>query len=190
MAELVAAGKVRGIGLSEAAPATIRRAHAVHPIAALQTEYSLIHREPDREIIPVLRELGIAFVAYSPLGRGFLAGRIRRQDDMAEDDWRRGLPRFQGENLERNVALLAALDEVAQAHDTSPATIAIAWVLARGEDVIPLVGTGRADHVERNLEAFEVRLDEGELAMLDEAFPIGAVAGDRYPPEYLASLNR
>jgi len=190
MAELVAAGKVRGIGLSEAAPATIRRAHAVHPIAALQTEYSLVHREPDREIIPVLRELGIAFVAYSPLGRGFLAGRIRRQDDMTEDDWRRGLPRFQGENLERNVALLAALDEVAQAHDTSPATIAIAWVLSRGEDVIPLVGTGRADHVERNLEAFEVRLDEGELAMLDEAFPIGAVAGDRYPPEYLASLNR
>jgi aryl-alcohol dehydrogenase-like predicted oxidoreductase len=162
----------------------------VHPIAALQTEYSLLHREPEREIVPVLRELGIAFVAYSPLGRGLLAGRIRRPDDLSEEDWRRGLPRFQGENLERNVALLAALDGIADARGVSPATIAIAWVLGRGDEVIPLVGTSRADHVERNLDALEVDLDEDELAALDEGFPVGATAGDRYPPEMMGSLDR
>ena len=190
MAELVAAGKVRAIGLSEAAPATIRRAHAVHPIAALQTEYSLVHREPEQEIVPTLRELGIAFVAYSPLGRGLLTGSIRDAGDLRDDDWRRKVPRFQGENLERNVALLAPLEEVAEAHGASTATIALAWLLSRGEEVIPLVGTSRADHVERNLQALEVQLDEGDMAKLDEAFPADAAAGERYPPDYLASLNR
>jgi aryl-alcohol dehydrogenase-like predicted oxidoreductase len=190
MAELVAAGKVRTVGLSEAAPETIRRAHAVHPIAALQTELSLLHREPERETLPVLRELGIAFVAYSPLCRGLLAGRIRGAGDLGEDDWRRQVPRFQDENLERNVALLGPLEEIARARGVSPATIAIAWVLGLGDEVVPLVGTGRAEHVERNLEALEVRLDADELARLDEAFPIDAAAGDRYPPDYMASLNR
>jgi aryl-alcohol dehydrogenase-like predicted oxidoreductase len=190
MAELVRAGKVRAIGLSEAAPATIRRAHAVHPVAALQTEYSLVHREPEREIVPVLRELGIAFVAYSPLGRGLLTGRIRGTSDLGENDWRRQVPRFQGGNLERNVALLAPLEEIARAHGVSTAAVAIAWLLGRGEDVVPLVGTSRAEHVERNLEALEVHLDGEDEAALDQAFPVDAAAGDRYPPEYLASLNR
>jgi aryl-alcohol dehydrogenase-like predicted oxidoreductase len=190
MSELVSAGKVRAIGLSEAAPQTIRRAHAVHPIAALQTEYSLVHREPEAELLPVLRELGIAFVAYSPLGRGLLTGRIRRTDDLPPDDWRREVPRFQGENLAHNVALLAPLEDIARERGVSTATVALAWLLGQGEDVIPLVGTGRAEHVERNLEALEVRLDPDELARLDEALPPGAPAGDRYPPSYLAGLNR
>ena len=190
MSELVAAGKVRAIGLSEAAPETIRRAHAVHPVAALQTEYSLVHREPEEELLPLVRELGIAFVAYSPLGRGLLTGRIRRTDDLPEGDWRREVPRFQGENLARNVALLAPVEQIAEAHGVSPATVALAWVLAQGEEVIPLVGTGRAAHVERNLEALDLRLDADELARLDEGLPAGAPAGERYPPAYLAGLNR
>jgi aryl-alcohol dehydrogenase-like predicted oxidoreductase len=190
MADLVAAGKVRALGLSEAAPETIRRAHAVHPIAALQTEYSLLHREPEVEILPTLEELGIAFVAYSPLGRGLLTGRIRRTDDLSENDWRREVPRFQGENLRRNVELIAPVEEVARRRGAGVATVALAWLLRRGEDVIPLVGTTRAEHVERNLEALDVHLDEGELAALDEALPAGAAAGERYPEAYRASLNR
>jgi aryl-alcohol dehydrogenase-like predicted oxidoreductase len=190
MADLVAAGKVRAIGLSEAAPGTIRRAHAVHPIAALQTEYSLLHREPEREIIPTLRELGVSLVAYSPLGRGLLTGRIRSADDLHPTDWRRQVPRFQSSNLQRNLALIAPAEDMATARGITLAPLALAWVLARGEDVIPLVGMGSPEHVDRNLEALDVDLDDADLAALDEAIPPGAVAGDRYPPEFLASLDR
>jgi aryl-alcohol dehydrogenase-like predicted oxidoreductase len=190
MAELVAAGKVRAIGLSEAAPATIRRAHRVHPIAALQTEYSLVRREPEAELLPLVRELGIAFVAYATLGRGLLTGRYRSAEDLPEGDWRRQVPRFQDGNMERNVALLAPVEEIARAHGASPATIAIAWVLAKSPDTVALVGSGRAGHVERNLEALEVRLEPDELAAIDAAFPVGAAAGERYPEAYLSSLDR
>jgi aryl-alcohol dehydrogenase-like predicted oxidoreductase len=190
MAELVAAGKVRAIGLSEAAPDTIRRAHAVHPIAALQSEYSLMRREPEREIIPTLRELGVALVAYSPLARGLLTGHIRATDDLSLRDWRRQVPRFQGDNLQRNLALLAPVEEMAITRGVTMATLALAWVLARGEDVIPLVGMGSPEHVDRNLDALEMDLDEADLAALDAAVPVGAPAGDRYPPEFLASLER
>jgi aryl-alcohol dehydrogenase-like predicted oxidoreductase len=190
MADLVAAGKVRALGLSEAAPETIRRAHAVHPIAALQTEYSLLRREPEADILPTLEELGIAFVAYSPLGRGLLTGRIRQAADLPENDWRRGVPRFQGENLRRNVELIAPVEEIARRRGVGVAAIALAWLLGRGDDVIPLVGTTRAEHVERNLEALDVHLDEAELTALDEALPAGAAAGERYPEAFRASLNR
>jgi aryl-alcohol dehydrogenase-like predicted oxidoreductase len=190
MAEFVQAGKVRAIGLSEAAPDTIRRAHAVHPIAALQTEYSLIYRDPETEILPVTRELGIAFVAYSPLGRGLLTGRIRSTDDLPPDDWRRGVPRFQGENLRRNLDLLAPLEDVAQRLATSPATVALAWLLAQGDNIIPLVGTSRAENVDRNLEAIDRVLSPDDLDFLGAALPLGAPAGDRYPSEYLARLTQ
>lgn len=190
MAELVAAGKVRAIGLSEAGPETIRRAHRVHPVAALQTEYSLIQREPEAELLPLVRELGIAFVGYAPLCRGLLTGRYRSADDLPDGDWRRQVPRFQDGNMEQNVALLAPVEDVARAHGVSTASIAIAWVLAKSPDTIALVGSGRADHVERNLEALEVRLAPDEVAALDAAFPVGAAAGERYPEAYMANLNR
>ena len=189
MADLVAAGKVRAVGLSEAAPETIRRAHAVHPVAALQTEYSLVHREPEAEILPTLRDLGIAFVAYSPLGRGMLTGRIRRTEDLPEGDWRREVPRFQGENLRRNLEMLAPVEEIAARHDVSLATLALAWLLGRGDDVIPLVGTGRPEHVDRNLAALDLRLDADEVAAIDAAVPAGAPAGDRYPAAYMPALG-
>jgi aryl-alcohol dehydrogenase-like predicted oxidoreductase len=190
MADLVAAGKVRWIGLSEAAPDTIRRAHAVHPIAALQTEYSLLQREPEMEIVPTLRELGASLIAYSPLGRGLLTGRIRSADDLHPADWRRRVPRFQGANLQRNLALLAPAEEMAMSRGVTLAPLALAWVLARGEDVIPLVGMSRPEHVDRNLDALELDLGPEDIAILDDALPVGAPAGDRYPPEFLASLNR
>ncbi|HJZ61521.1 MAG TPA: aldo/keto reductase [Miltoncostaeaceae bacterium] len=190
MAELVAAGKVRAIGLSEAGPETIRRAHRVHPVAALQTEYSLIQREPEAELLPLVGELGIAFVGYAPLCRGLLTGRYRSADDLPDGDWRRQVPRFQDGNMEQNVALLAPVEDVARAHGVSTASIAIAWVLAKSPDTIALVGSGRADHVERNLEALEVRLAPDEVAALDAAFPVGAAAGERYPEAYMANLNR
>jgi aryl-alcohol dehydrogenase-like predicted oxidoreductase len=189
MAELVRAGKVRAVGLSEAGPETIRRAHAVHPIAALQTEYSLMHRDPELDILPVLRELGIAFVAYSPLGRGLLTGRIRSIDDLPEGDWRRQVPRFQGENLRRNVELLAPVEELAARLGTTPSTVALAWLLRQGEDIIALVGTSRAVNVDRNLEAVSLDLSPADLAALSDALPIGAPVGDRYPAEYLARLG-
>jgi aryl-alcohol dehydrogenase-like predicted oxidoreductase len=190
MAELVAAGKVRGIGLSEAGPQTIRRAHAVHPITALQTEYSLLYRDPETELMPLLRELGIAFVAYSPLSRGLLTGRFRRTDDLPADDWRRNVPRFQGANLARNLELMAPVAALAKERGVAPASIALAWILAKHDDVIPLVGMGRVSSVERNLEALTVGMTDAEVSALDAAIPIGAAAGDRYPPEYLATLSR
>jgi aryl-alcohol dehydrogenase-like predicted oxidoreductase len=190
MADLVAAGKVRAVGLSEASPATIRRAHAVHPVAALQTEYSLLHREPEAEVIPTLRELGIAFVAYSPLGRGMLTGRIQSTEDLPEGDWRRQVPRFQGENLRRNLEMLAPAEEIAARHDASLATLALAWLLGRGDDVIPLVGTGRPEHVDRNLAALDLHLDADEVATIDAALPPGAPVGDRYPSAYMPALGR
>ncbi|MFN8108696.1 MAG: aldo/keto reductase [Thermoleophilia bacterium] len=190
MADLVRQGKVRAVGLSEAGPDTVRRAHAVHPIAALQTEFSLLHREPEADLFPVTRELGITFVAYSPLSRGLLTGRIRGEDDLAADDWRRQVPRFQGANLARNVALLETLERLAVRHEVAPASVALAWVLAQGDDVIPLVGMGRPEHVDRNLEAAGLRLDDDDLAQLDAAFPPGAASGERYPASHMPSLGR
>ena len=189
MAELVAAGKARHIGLSEAGAATIRRAHAVHPIAALQSEYSLLQREPEDEILPLVRELGIAYVAYSPLARGLLTGRFRRPDDLAADDWRREVPRFQGENLARNLAVVEALGEIADARGVSLATLVLAWLLAQGPEVIPLVGTSRADHVERNLDALALDLSPADLELIAGAAPAGAASGDRYPASYMARLG-
>jgi aryl-alcohol dehydrogenase-like predicted oxidoreductase len=178
--ELVEAGKVRYLGISEAAPETIRRAHAVHPVTALQTEYSLWSREPEREILATTRELGIGFVAYSPLGRGFLSGTIASADDLPEDDFRRANPRFMGDNLDRNRELLAGVEELAAAKGITPSQLAIAWVLAQGDDIVPIPGTKRVHYLEENLAAADVRLTDDELARLDEAFPAGATAGDRY----------
>ena len=181
MAELVAAGKVRYLGLSEAAPATVRRAHAVHPISALQTEYSLWTRDPEQGVLPAVRELGIGFVAYSPLGRGFLAGRFRGADDLTTPgDFRTRHPRFQDENLARNLELLARLEEVATAKGVSAAQLALAWVLHRGTDVVPIPGTKRRGYLEENVAAAAIALDDAELARLDEALPPGATSGARY----------
>jgi aryl-alcohol dehydrogenase-like predicted oxidoreductase len=179
MAELVAAGKVRFLGLSEAAPGTIRRAHATHPISALQTEYSLWSREPEAAVLPTVRELGIGFVAYSPLGRGFLTGRFRRPEDLPEGDWRRRMPRFQEGNLARNLELVERVEGIARDKGVTPAQIALAWVLHQGTTPIP--GTARAAHLEANVAALEVSLSPDDLARLDDAAPVGAAAGDRYP---------
>ncbi len=189
MAEMVSAGKVRAIGLSEAGPDTIRRAHAVHPIAALQTEYSLFTREPERDLFPVTRELGIAYVAYSPLSRGLLTGRIRREDDVPADDWRREVPRFQEPNLSANLARLAPLEELAARHGVSLASIALAWILRAQPTAIPLVGMGRPENVDRNLEALTVELTDEDMAAIDAALPVGAIAGDRYPTRMMHALG-
>jgi aryl-alcohol dehydrogenase-like predicted oxidoreductase len=181
MAELVRAGKVRYLGLSEAGPATIRRAHAVHPISALQTEYSLWTRDPEEAILPTVRELGIGFVPYSPLGRGFLTGRFRSPGDIPEGDWRRMNPRFQGENFEKNLALVARVTEIARARGVTPAQLALAWVLGQGRDVIPIPGTRRRASLEENVAAVDVVLTPQEMAKLDLAAPRGAAAGTRYP---------
>ncbi len=181
MAELVTAGKVRYLGLSEASPQTIRRAHAVHPISALQSEYSLWTRDPESGPLPTCRELGIGFVAYSPLGRGFLSGRIRSAADLAGDDFRRHNPRFQDPNLRRNLALVQTLEELAGARGCTPAQLALAWVLSRGPDVVPIPGTKRRRYLEENAAAAELELTAAELERLDEAFPPGAAAGERYP---------
>jgi aryl-alcohol dehydrogenase-like predicted oxidoreductase len=188
MADLVKAGKVRHLGLSEAAPATIRRAHAVHPIAALQTEYSLWSREPEAEVLPTVRELGIGFVAYSPLGRGFLTGRFRSIDDLAPGDWRRSNPRFQGENFQRNLEIAARVQEVARAKRCTPAQLALAWLLSRGQDVVPIPGSTRSERVEENAAAVDVQLSEEELAALDRLAP--GVAGERYTEGGMRTLNR
>jgi aryl-alcohol dehydrogenase-like predicted oxidoreductase len=188
MAELVAAGKVRYLGLSEAAAETIRRASDVHPISAVQTEYSLWTRDVEEEILPTLRELGIGLVAYSPLGRGFLTGRITGSDDLAPDDFRRHNPRFQGENLQRNLELVAKVRELARGHDCTPGQLALAWILHRGEDVVPIPGTKRRAYLEENVAATEITLTEDDLRALDEAAPAGAAAGDRYPD--MSAVNR
>ena len=188
MAELVQAGKVRYLGLSEAAPATIRRASAVHRIAALQTEYSLWSREPEEELLPACRELGIAFVAYSPLGRGFLTGRFRTPEDLAPGDWRRNNPRFQGENFQRNIRLVEQVQALARDRQCTPAQLALAWLLSRGPDVIPIPGSTRAERVEENARAVDVELSAVERATLDGI--AGSVAGDRYAEGGMRVVNR
>jgi len=188
MAELVQAGKVRYLGLSEAAPETLRRANAVHQITALQTEYSLWAREPDDEILPTCRELGIGFVAYAPLGRGFLTGQITSVDDLAEDDFRRGDPRFQGENLQHNLDLVAKVQELAAAKGVSPAQLALAWVLAQGDDIVSIPGTKRRERLEENLGALDVVLSGDELAQIDDAVP--AVSGQRYAERMMGLVGR
>jgi aryl-alcohol dehydrogenase-like predicted oxidoreductase len=185
LAELVAEGKIRYVGLSEAAPATIRRAHAVHPISALQTEYSLWTRDPEDEILPAVRELGIGFVAYSPLGRGFLTGRFTTVDDLEPNDFRRRNPRFQGENLDANLELVRRVEEVAEGKSATPAQVALAWVLSRGEDVVPIPGTKRQKYLEENAGASDLDLTADELALLEEPF---ATAGARYPD--MSTVNR
>jgi aryl-alcohol dehydrogenase-like predicted oxidoreductase len=181
MAELVRAGKVRYLGLSEAGPATIRRAHAVHPISALQSEYSLWTRDPEDGILPTVRELGIGFVPYSPLGRGFLTGRFKSPADIPEGDWRRVNPRFQGENFEKNLALVARVIEIARVRRLTPAQLALAWVLGKGTDIAPIPGTRRRASLEENVAAAGVVLTPEEMAELDEAAPKGAASGTRYP---------
>ncbi len=185
MAELVAEGKVRYLGLSEAAPETIRRAHAVHPISALQTEYSIWSREPEEAILPTIRELGIGFVPYSPLGRGFLTGTMRSVDTLEEDDFRRYHPRFAGDNLEANIAIVEVIDEIAAQHDATAAQVALAWVHGAGEDVAPIPGTKRRTYLEQNVGALDVQLSDEDRERLDLA---GQVAGDRYAD--MSSVNR
>lgn len=190
MAGLVEAGKVRFLGLSEAAPETVRRAHATHPIVALQTEYSLWSRDPEEEILPTVRALGIAFVAYSPLGRGFLSGRFKSAADFPDDDYRRFHPRFQGENFEKNVALVGEIEAMAAQKGCTAAQLAVAWVLAQGEDVVPIPGTKHRQYLDENIAALDVRLSADELARLDAVLPPGAAAGPRYHAAGMATLNR
>jgi len=188
MAELVRAGKVKHIGLSEAAPRTIRRAHKVHPITALQTEYSLWSRDPEDEILPTVRELGIGFVAYSPIGRGFLSGQWRSIDDLAPDDWRRNNPRFQGENFQRNLDLVEKIEEIAREKGVTPAQLAIAWVMAQGDDIVPIPGSKSRKHLEENVAAADIELTREEIERIDAVAPKGVAAGDRYPN--MATVNR
>jgi aryl-alcohol dehydrogenase-like predicted oxidoreductase len=189
MSRLVEAGKVRFLGLSEAAPATIRRAHAVHPISALQTEYSLWSRDPEDELLATVRELGITFVAYSPLGRGFLTGRFAKFEDLPEKDYRRFSPRFQGENFEKNLALVDKVSEIARDRGVKPAQLALAWVLAQGEDIVPIPGTTRREHLEENLAALDIALSADELARIDAVAPKGAASGPRYPEGAMRFVN-
>jgi aryl-alcohol dehydrogenase-like predicted oxidoreductase len=189
MAELVRAGKVRYLGLSEASAATIRRAHAVHPIAALQTEYSLWSREPEDEILATTRELGVAFVAYSPLGRGFLAGQIKRFEDFAPDDYRRVSPRFQGENFQKNLDLVQRVERIAHEKKCTPGQLALAWLLAQGKDIIPIPGTKRRMYLEENAAALDLKLSPEDIRRIEEVAPKGAVAGDRYPASMMSLVN-
>jgi len=188
MADLVTAGKVRYLGMSEAKPETIRRAQAVHPISALQTEYSLWTRDPEDAMLPTIRELGIGFVAYSPLGRGFLTGAFKSPEDFAPDDFRRNHPRFQGENFDRNLQLVARLREIAREKKCSPSQLAIAWLLAQGDDIVPIPGTKRRKYLEENAGAVNVALTKDDLARIDEAAPRGVTAGDRYAD--MSTVNR
>ena len=190
MVRLVEAGKVRYLGMSEAAPATLRRACAIHPILALQSEYSLWTRDPEKEILSTCRELKVGFVAYSPLGRGFLTGRFQKQEDLPPDDARRHHPRFAGENFRRNLELAAVVRQMAEEAGCTAAQIALAWVLAQGEGIIPIPGTKQIRYLEENLAAFEVRLNPGQLKRLDEAFPPGAAAGERYNAQAMQAVNR
>ena len=188
MAELVKAGKVRHLGLSEASPQTIRRAQKIHPIAALQTEYSLWTRDPEGEVLPTTRELGIAFVAYSPLGRGFLAG--KRFEDFAPDDYRRHSPRFQGENFQKNLELVSRVDEIAKEKKCTPSQLALAWLLAQSSDILPIPGTKRRKYLDENAGALQVKLTPEDLRRIDEVAPHGAAAGTRYPQAAMAMVNR
>ena len=190
MADLVREGKVRYLGLSEASPKTIRRAHKVHPISALQTEYSLWERDPEGEILATVRELGIGFVPYSPLGRGFLTGQFKRVDDLATDDFRRHAPRFQGENFQKNLDLVAKIEEIAKEKKASAAQLALAWVLAQGDDVVPIPGTKRRKYLEQNLEAINIHLTPDDLARINAAAPKGVAAGQRYPEMAMATLDK
>ncbi len=189
MARLVKEGKVRYLGLSEAGPETIRRAHAVHPISALQSEYSLWSRDPEDAVLPVLRELGIGLVAYSPLGRGFLTGRFRSLEDLEANDYRRHSPRFQGENFARNLALVDRITELAKEKGLQPSQLALAWVLSRGEDIAPIPGTKRRRYLEENAAALDVKFTTAELARIDALAPLGVAAGLRYPEASMRSLN-
>ncbi|MFW5951972.1 MAG: aldo/keto reductase [Gemmatimonadota bacterium] len=190
MSRLAEAGKVRFLGLSEAAPQTIRRAHDTHPITALQTEYSLWTRFPEAEILPTVRELGIGFVPYSPLGRGFLSGEIRSPEDLDPDDWRRDNPRFQGENFRRNLELVDRVRALAADRDIPPARLALAWLLHQGDDLVPIPGTTRIQHLESNVAALDVELTAGELERIDEIAPEGAAAGERYPEASMRAVGR
>jgi aryl-alcohol dehydrogenase-like predicted oxidoreductase len=189
MADLVKAGKVRYLGLSEAAPQTIRRAHAVHAISALQTEYALWSREPEADIFPTIRELGIGFVPYSPLGRGFLTGRFTSNEDLPDGDFRKISPRFSDENFEINRALVRAVEDMAIAKKATPAQIALAWVLSQGDDIVPIPGTKRIAYLEDNIGALDVSLSSADLATLNTAFPAGAAKGERYPAAAMGALN-
>jgi aryl-alcohol dehydrogenase-like predicted oxidoreductase len=180
MAELVEQGKVQHLGLSEASAGTVRRAHATHPITALQTEYSLWSRDPEEELLPTVRELGIGFVPYSPLGRGFLTGQIRSPEDLPEDDFRRHSPRFEGENFKRNLELVERVEEIAAEKSVTPGQLALAWVLAQGDDLVPIPGTKRLSYLEENVAAAAVELSAEDLNRIDEAAPRGSAAGDRY----------
>jgi aryl-alcohol dehydrogenase-like predicted oxidoreductase len=190
MADLVAAGKVRFLGLSEAGTATIRRAHAVHPISALQSEYSLWSRDPEDEVLPALRESGIGLVAYSPLGRGFLTGQITRFEDFDADDYRRLSPRFQGDNFARNLHLVEHIKAIAERKGVTAGQLALAWVMARGNDIVPIPGTKRRKYLEENVAAAAVAISTAEMAEIDRALPKGAAAGERYPAAMMAILNR
>ena len=190
MAELVKAGKVRYLGLSEASVQTIRRAHAVHPISALQTEYSLWSRDPEQEIIPALRELGIGFVPYSPLGRGFLTGQIKSPADLAPDDWRAASPRFQGENFQKNLNLVAKIEQLAANKGCTPSQLALAWVLAQGRDFVPIPGTKRRKYLEENAAAEAVSLSSEDLAAINAIAPLGVAAGERYDAGGMRAVNR
>jgi aryl-alcohol dehydrogenase-like predicted oxidoreductase len=187
LADLVREGKIRYVGMSEAAPATIRRAHAVHPITALQTEYSLWSRDPEDEILPAVRELGIGFVPYSPLGRGFLTGRFRTIDDLEPDDFRRASPRFQGENFKRNLELVDRIEELARERGATPSQLALAWVLHQGDDLVPIPGTKHVKYLEENAGALDIELSEEDLRRIDEVAPKGVAAGERYPD--MSSVN-
>jgi len=190
MVELVRQGKVRFLGLSEASPENIRRAHAVHPITALQSEYSLWTRDPEEEILPVCRELGIGFVPYSPLGRGFLTGKIQKLEDLSDDDYRKTTPRFQGENFQRNLDLVKRVEEIARGKRCTPAQLALAWVLAQGQDIVPIPGTKRRKYLQENIGALDLDLTSEDLARIDEFAPKDAFAGSRYPEAMMKLLRR
>jgi aryl-alcohol dehydrogenase-like predicted oxidoreductase len=190
MAELVRAGKVHYLGLSEASPATIRRAHAVHPVSALQTEYSLWTRDPEDELLATTSELGISFIAYSPLGRGFLTGQFKRFEDLAPDDYRRFSPRFQGENFQKNLDLVARVETIAGEKQCTPGQLALAWLLAQGDDIIPIPGTKRRKYLEENIGALKINLTPGDLRGIDEVAPKGIAAGARYPETMMSLVNR
>jgi aryl-alcohol dehydrogenase-like predicted oxidoreductase len=189
MAQLVQEGKIRHIGLSEASPDTLRRAVKVHPITALQTEFSLWSRDPEEEILPACRELGVGFVAYSPLGRGFLTGQFKRFDDLPQDDYRRNSPRFQGENFQKNLDLVHRVEEIAKEKSCQPAQLALAWVLAQDENIVPIPGTKRRKYLEQNVAGLNVKLSEHDLRRIDEIFPAGAAAGFRYPETMMSIVN-